>query len=259
MRIMMVGDIVGKCGRRVFAKYTKKLRKEKNLDMVVVNGENAAGGKGLTDATLAELYGQGADVVTSGNHIWDKKEVMQFIDREPFLLRPANYPEGAPGKGYCLFPWKAQNIAVINLSGRVFFDALDDPFQKINEILSKIKSEAQIIILDFHAEATSEKIAMGYYLDGKVSAVIGTHTHVQTADEQIFENGTAYITDVGMTGPKNSILGVKKEIIIEKFLTALPSRFEVAEGPGVYSAIIIEIDDATGFATKVERILIYEE
>ncbi|MBO6179882.1 MAG: TIGR00282 family metallophosphoesterase [Selenomonadaceae bacterium] len=259
MRIMMVGDIVGKCGRRVFAKYTKKLRKEKNLDMVVVNGENAAGGKGLTDATLAELYGQGADVVTSGNHIWDKKEVMQFIDREPFLLRPANYPEGAPGKGYCLFPWKAQNVAVINLSGRVFFDALDDPFQKINEILSKIKSEAQIIILDFHAEATSEKIAMGYYLDGKVSAVIGTHTHVQTADEQIFENGTAYITDVGMTGPKNSILGVKKEIIIEKFLTALPSRFEVAEGPGVYSAIIIEIDDATGFATKVERILIYEE
>jgi len=256
---MMVGDIVGKCGRRVFAKYTKKFRKEKNLDMVVVNGENAAGGKGLTDATLAELYGQGADVVTSGNHIWDKKEVMQFIDREPFLLRPANYPEGAPGKGYCLFPWKAQNIAVINLSGRVFFDALDDPFQKINEILSKIKSEAQIIILDFHAEATSEKIAMGYYLDGKVSAVIGTHTHVQTADEQIFENGTAYITDVGMTGPKNSILGVKKEIIIEKFLTALPSRFEVAEGPGVYSAIIIEIDDATGFATKVERILIYEE
>ena len=259
MRIMMVGDVVGKCGRRIFAKYTKALRDEKNLDMVIVNGENAAGGKGLTDATLAELYGAGADVVTSGNHIWDKKEVLQFIDREPFLLRPANYPEGAPGKGYCLFPWKAQNVAVINLSGRVFFDVLDDPFQKINEILKEIKNEARIIILDFHAEATSEKIAMGYYLNGRVSAVFGTHTHVQTADERILEKGTAYLTDVGMTGPKDSILGVKKEIIIEKFLTALPSRFEVAEGLGVYSAGIVQIDENTGIATKVERILIYEE
>ena len=258
MRIMMVGDVVGKCGRRVLLKYTKKLKLEKNIDIVIVNGENAAGGKGLTKPVLSELYGAGADIVTSGNHIWDKKEIFEFIDMEPFLLRPGNYPNNAPGKGYCIFPFKAQNVAAVNLSGRVFFECLDDPFQKIDEFLDEIKKETNIIILDFHAEATSEKIAMGYYLDGRVSAVFGTHTQVQTADERIFPKNTAYITDVGMTGPRDSILGVKKEIIIEKFLTARPAHFDVAEGKGIYSAVVADIDE-NGLAKNIERILIYEE
>jgi len=258
MKIMAVGDVVGKCGRRVFLKYTKKLKTEKNIDIVIVNGENAAGGKGLTKPVLSELYGAGADVVTSGNHIWDKKEVLSFIDREPYLIRPANYPGNAPGKGYCIYPFKAKNIAVINLSGRVFFDALDDPFQKADEILDEIKNEADIIIVDFHAEATSEKLALAHYLSGRVTALVGTHTHVQTADERIIEGNTAYITDLGMTGPIDSILGVKKEIIIEKFLTARPVKFDIAEGRGVYSAAIIEIDN-NNIAKNIDRVLIYEE
>lgn len=255
---MMVGDVVGNCGRRVFLKYTKKLKTEKNIDIVIVNGENAAGGKGLTEPVLSELYGAGADVVTSGNHIWDKKEVLSFIDREPYLIRPANYPGNAPGKGYCIFPFKAQNVAVINLSGRVFFDVLDDPFQKVDEILNEIKGEANIIVIDFHAEATSEKLALAFYLSNKISALFGTHTHVQTADERILKNRVAYITDVGMTGAADSILGVKKEIIIEKFLTARPQKFEIAEGKGVYSAAVADIDEH-GEAKSIERILIYEE
>lgn len=258
MRIMAVGDVVGKCGRRIFSKYTKKLKTEKNIDVVILNGENAAGGKGITGPVLAELIGAGADIVTSGNHIWDKKEVMSFIDREPYLIRPANYPGNAPGKGYCLYPVKASNIAVINLSGRVFFESLDDPFQKAEEILKEIQNEASIIIIDFHAEATSEKLALAYYLSGRISALFGTHTHVQTADERILEGDTAYITDVGMTGAVDSILGVKKEIIIEKFLTARPTKFEIAEGKGVYSAVIFDIEK-NGKAKNIERILIYEE
>ncbi len=258
MKIMAVGDVVGKCGRRVFLKYTKKLKTEKNIDIVIVNGENAAGGKGLTEPVLSELYGAGADIVTSGNHIWDKKEVLSFIDREPYLLRPANYPGSAPGKGYCVYPFKAKNIAVINLSGRVFFDVLDDPFQKADEILDEIKDETDIIIVDFHAEATSEKLALAHYLSGRVTALVGTHTHVQTADERIIEGDTAYITDLGMTGPIDSILGVKKEIIIEKFLTARPAKFDVAEGKGIYSAAIVDINE-DGRAKSIERVLIYEE
>lgn len=258
MKIMMVGDIVGNTGRRVFSKYTKKLKTEKNIDVVIVNGENSAGGKGITESVLSELYGAGADIVTSGNHIWDKKEVLSFIDREPYLIRPANYPSGLPGKGYCVYPFKAKNIAVINLSGRVFFDALDDPFQKADEILKEIKNEADIIIVDFHAEATSEKLALAYYLSDRISALFGTHTHIQTADERILDSRIAYITDVGMVGAVDSILGVKKEIIIKKFLTAMPQKFDIAEGKGVYSAVIAEFGD-DGAAKSVERILIYEE
>lgn len=258
MRIMAVGDVVGNCGRRVFSKYTKKLKAEKNIDIVIVNGENAAGGKGITESVLAELYGAGADIVTSGNHIWDKKEVLAFIDREPYLLRPANYPGNAPGKGFCVYPFKAQNIAVINLSGRVFFDVLDDPFQKADEILREVKGEANIVIVDFHAEATSEKLALAYYLSDRATAVVGTHTHVQTADERILEGKCAYITDLGMTGALDSILGVKKEIIIQKFLTARPTKFDIAEGKGVYSAAIVDVE-TDGKAANIERVLIYEE
>ena len=259
MRILMIGDVIGRTGRRAFRKYTPELQREKGIDLVVVNGENSAGGKGITRKSLDELYQGGADIVTSGNHIYDKKEVLQFIDTEPFLVRPANYPEGAPGKGVCIYPFKAKNIAVFNLSGRSFMPALDCPFQKAEEILKEIAREADIILLDFHAETTSEKMAMGYFLDGRVNAVVGTHTHVQTSDSRILPKGTAYISDLGMTGPWDSILGVKKDIIIQRFLTALPARFDVAEGPAVYAGILLTIEDSSNRTMEIERIFLKEE
>ncbi|MBQ7479048.1 MAG: TIGR00282 family metallophosphoesterase [Selenomonadaceae bacterium] len=258
MKIMLVGDVVGRSGRRVFREHTRELRKDKGIDVVIVNGENSAGGKGITRKSLDELYHAGADIVTSGNHVWDKRDVLEFIDQEPFLVRPANYPEGAPGKGYCIYPFKAKNIGVINLSGRTFMPALDCPFQKAGQILKEIEGQCDIILLDFHAEATSEKLAMGWYLDGRIHGLVGTHTHVQTADERILPKGTAYITDLGMVGPWNSILGVKSDIILEKFTTMRPVRFDVAEGPGVYSALLVETDDADNKVVGVERILIKE-
>ena len=258
MKIMLSGDVMGRRGRRAFREHTGNLRREKGIDVVIVNGENSAGGKGITRKSLDELYQGGADIVTSGNHIWDKKEVLEFIDREPFLIRPANYPGDAPGKGYCIYPFRAKNIGVINLSGRAFMPPLDCPFQKVEEILREIEGKCDVILLDFHGEATSEKLAMGWYLDGRVNAVVGTHTHVQTADERILPKGTAYITDLGVVGPLNSILGVKTEIILEKFITARPVRFDVADGPGVYSAVVVEIDDATNRTLGIERILLRE-
>ena len=255
MRIMLAGDVIGRPGRRAFRECTPRLRKEKNVDVVIVNGENSAGGKGITRKALDELYRGGADIITSGNHVWDKKDVLEFIDREPFLVRPANYPDGAPGKGYCIYPFKAKNIGVINLSGRTFMPALDCPFQKVEQVLREIRGKCDIVLLDFHAEATSEKMAMGWYLDGRVHGVVGTHTHIQTADERILPQGTAYITDLGMVGPWDSVLGVKKEIVLEKFLTARPARFDVAEGPCVYSAVIVEIDDDSNRTAGLERIL----
>ena len=226
--------------------------------MVIVNGENSAAGKGVSRKSLDELYAGGADIVTSGNHIWDKREVYEVIDTDPYLVRPANYPEGAPGKGWCLYPFKAKNLAVINMSGRAFMPEMDCPFQKIEDVLSEIGDQADIKILDFHAETTSEKMAMGFYLDGRVQVVVGTHTHIQTADERILPEGTAYITDLGMVGPWNSVLGVKSDIIIKKFTTCMPARFDLADGPAVYSAIVVEIDDATNKPVGVERILIKE-
>ena len=258
MKIMLTGDVVGKPGRKAFQEYTPKLRQEKNIDIVIVNGENSAGGKGITRKALDALYHAGADIVTSGNHIWDKKDVLEFIDREPFLIRPANDPEGAAGKGYCIYPFKAKTIGVMNLSGRAFMPALDCPFQKVEELLREMKKECDIIFLDFHAETTSEKMAMGWYLDGRVNGVVGTHTHIQTADERILPKGTAYITDLGMVGPWNSVLGVKTDIILKKFTTALPVRFELEDGPCVYSAVIVEIDDSTNKTIGIERILIKE-
>ena len=259
MRILIVGDVVGRPGRKAFGKYTKELRQKHNIDIVIVNGENSAGGKGVSRKSLDELYAAGADIVTSGNHIWDNREVQGLIDDEPYLVRPANYPEGAPGKGWCLYPFKAKNIAVINLSGRAFMPDMDCPFQKIDDILSEIGDQADIKILDFHAETTSEKMAMGFYLDGRVQVVVGTHTHIQTADERLLPNSTAYITDLGMVGPWNSVLGVKSDIIIKKFTSCMPIRFDLADGPAVYSAVIVEIDDATNKAVAVERLLIKEE
>lgn len=259
MKIMLTGDVVGRTGRTAWQKYAPQLRKEHGLDIIIVNGENAAGGKGLTQPALDELYRGGADVITSGNHIWDKKEIMEFIDREPFLLRPANYPWDAPGHGYCVYPFKAKNIGVINLSGRTFMEALDCPFQTIETVLAELEKNCDVILLDFHAEATSEKVAMGYYLDGRVQGVFGTHTHVPTADARILPGGTAYVTDLGMVGARDSVLGVKTELIVQKFLTGRPVRFDVATGPAVFNAVIVTFDDRTDRATAIERILITEE
>ncbi len=259
MRILIVGDVCGRPGRAAFSRYTPLIRKEKKIDIVLVNGENSAGGKGFTRKSLDALYHAGADVITSGNHVWDKRDVLEFIDQEPFLIRPANYPAGTPGKGYCIYPFKAKNIAVINVSGRAFMPPMDCPFQKIEDVLYELKGKADVILLDIHAETTSEKMAMGWYLDGRVNAVVGTHTHIQTADERILPKGTAYITDLGMVGPWNSVLGVKTECILEKFTTCRPVRFDLADGPNVYSAVIVEIDDATNRTVSIERILRKEE
>ena len=259
MRVMLVGDVIGRPGRRAFREYVQKLRKEKKIDVVIANGENSAAGKGLTRTSLDELYSGGADIITTGNHVWDKKDVMEFIDSEPFLIRPANYPEGTPGKGYCLYPFKAKTIGVMNLSGRTFMPALDCPFQKAEELLKEMQGQCDVIFLDFHAETTSEKMALGFYLDGRITGLVGTHTHIQTADERILPRGTAYITDLGMVGPWNSVLGVRTDNIIYKFTTGLPVRFEVEdEGPRVFSAVIVETDDKTNQAVGIERILITE-
>ena len=259
MRVMLVGDVIGRPGRRAFREYVQKLRKEKKIDVVIANGENSAAGKGLTRTSLDELYSGGADIITTGNHVWDKKDVMEFIDSEPFLIRPANYPEGTPGKGYCLYPFKAKTIGVMNLSGRTFMPALDCPFQKAEELLKEMQGQCDLIFLDFHAETTSEKMALGFYLDGRITGLVGTHTHIQTADERILPRGTAYITDLGMVGPWNSVLGVRTDNIIYKFTTGLPVRFEVEdEGPRVFSAVIVETDDKTNKAVGIERILITE-
>ncbi len=260
MRVMLVGDVIGRPGRRAFRKYVQQLRKEKGIDVVIANGENSAAGKGLTRTSLDELYSGGADIVTTGNHVWDKKDVLEFIDSEPFLIRPANYPEGAPGKGYCLYPFKAKTIGVMNLSGRSFMPALDCPFQKVDELLKEMQDQCDIIFLDFHAETTSEKMAMGWYLDGRVNGVVGTHTHIQTSDARVLPQGTAYITDLGMVGPWNSVLGVQTDKIIYKFITGLPVRFEVEEqGPQVFSAIIVEIDDKTNKTLGIESILLTDD
>lgn len=258
MRLLVVGDVVGRLGRKAFARYTRELKEKYKIDLVIVNGENSAGGKGISRKSLDELYRAGADIVTSGNHVWDNREINGFIDDEPYLVRPANYPEGAQGKGWCIYPFKSANLAVVNMSGRTFMPDMDCPFQKIEEVLSEIGQEADIILLDFHAETTSEKMAMGFYLDGRVQAVVGTHTHIQTADERILPQGTAYITDLGMVGPWNSVLGVKPEIIIQKFTTCRPVRFDLAEGPAVYSAVVIDIDTNTKKAVSIERVMLRE-
>lgn len=260
MRILMVGDIFGRPGRRFFCSITKEIKREKKIDVVVVNGENVAHGKSLTQATFNEILSGGADIITTGNHIWDRKDVVELLEREPFLMRPANFPEGSPGKGYCIYPYRAKNIGVINLIGRTFMQPLDCPFTRAEEILKEIKRDCDIILVDFHAEATAEKAAMGYFLDGKVTAVVGTHTHIQTSDERILPKGTAFITDLGMVGPLNSVIGMKIEPVIEKFVTCRPAKFEVAdEPPFIYGAVIIDVDEVTNKPKQIERVYICEK
>ncbi|MDD3704448.1 MAG: TIGR00282 family metallophosphoesterase [Clostridiaceae bacterium] len=243
MNILFIGDVIGRPGRNYLSKNLSRLVAENSIDFTIINGENSAGGVGITKSTYDELLSMGADVITLGNHSWAKKEVLEFIEDAERLIRPANYPEGTPGKGFRIMERTGKRIAVVNLCGRVYMDCIDCPFQTIDKILIELKDKADIIIVDFHGEATSEKLAMGWYLDSKVHAVIGTHTHVQTSDERVLPGGTAYITDAGMTGPLDSILGVEKDLIIKKFITGMPAKFEIADGEVILGAVIVQVDN----------------
>ncbi|NLN48204.1 MAG: TIGR00282 family metallophosphoesterase [Clostridiales bacterium] len=243
MNILFIGDIMGRTGRKVIRERLPYIVSENKVDFVIANGENSAGGTGITKKIYDELLSYGIDVITLGNHAWAKKEVFSFINEADRLVRPANYPAGTPGNPYIIIEHIGVNIAIVNLCGRIYMDCIDCPFKTIETIILEIQNKADIIILDFHGEATSEKIAMGWFLDGKVTAVLGTHTHVQTADERVLPGGTAYISDVGMTGPKNSVLGVKKDIIIKKFLTGLPGRFEIEDDDGQFNAVVLTLGD----------------
>jgi len=255
MKILFVGDIVGGPGRRAVRELVPALIEDYRIDMVIANCENAAAGFGITREIVEELYRCRIDVLTSGNHVWDKKEVLEFVEDYETLLRPANYPEGAPGFGSVLLPCPSGvQVGVINLVGRVFMRPLDCPFKTAQREIEKLRRKTKIILVDMHAEATSEKQAMGWFLDGRVSAVIGTHTHVQTADEQILPQGTAYVTDAGMTGPFDSIIGTKKEAVMERFLMQMPNKFDVAKGDVRLQGAVITVDEHTGRSLGIERV-----
>lgn len=261
MKVLFVGDVVGSIGRKMLIESLPALKAKYRPQLTIVNGENAAAGRGITEKIYKEFLQAGVDVITMGNHTWDNRDIFEFIGNEKIkMIRPVNFPEGTPGLGYKIIQINQHKIAVINVQGRVFLNALDDPFRKMDAILEEIGNETNCIFVDFHAEATSEKQAMGWYLDGRVSAVVGTHTHIQTNDARILPQGTAYLTDAGMTGAYDSILGVERHIILEKFLTQLPVRHEIPEeGRKLLSGCYIEIDDRTGRATKIENILINED
>lgn len=254
MRVLFIGDIVGSPGRSAVFRIVPELKKKEGIDFALANGENAAAGVGLTPKICDELFSSGIDVITSGNHIWDKKDIYEFIAKDERLLRPANYPPGVMGAGSTVVSYDEKKLGVINISGRVFMKDLDCPFRAALKEIENLKDRARILVVDMHAEATSEKIAMGWYLDGKVSAIIGTHTHVQTADEKILPNGTAYITDAGMTGSLDSVIGVKKEIILERFLTQVPVHQEVAKGDVALQAVLIDIDEDSRKASDIKRL-----
>lgn len=257
MKILFVGDIVGKPGRRAVRELIPDIISQYRIDFVIGNCENAASGFGVTREVVEELYDSNIHVLTSGNHIWDKKEIREFVEDYETLLRPANYPEGAPGRGSVVMPDAAGiNVGVINLMGRIFMAPLECPFRIAEQEIEKLKRKARVIVVDVHAEATSEKEALGWYLDGRVSAVVGTHTHVQTADERILPEGTAYITDVGMTGPFNSIIGIRKDVVLERFLTQVPNKFVVAKDDVRLQGIIIDIDEASGRARDIQRLTV---
>ena len=255
MKILFIGDVFGAPGRELVRKALRVLPDELAIDLVVANVENAAGGYGVTRELGDALLGYGLDVMTSGNHVWDKREALPYLDAEPRLLRPANFPAGAPGHGSFVARTRdAQPVAVINLMGRVFMTAIDDPFAAALREVDAVRDRCRVIIVDFHAEATSEKIAMGWHLDGKATAVIGTHTHVQTADERILPGGTAYITDVGMTGPHDSVIGTEKEAALRRFRTGLPARLDPATGDPRLHGVVVTVDPGTGKAVRVERL-----
>lgn len=254
MRILAIGDIIGRPGRSAVARMLPGLRRTLGADLVIANGENAAGGIGLTPGTADELLLAGVDVITSGNHIWAHQEIIPYLEGEAPVLRPLNYPAGVPGRG-CLVAGDAGNaVLVVSLIGRTFMDAYDSPFQAMDRLLERPEKRPPVVIVDFHAEATSEKVAMGRYLDGRVSAVLGTHTHVGTIDARVLPQGTAYVTDIGMAGPTDSIIGDNADSVLERFLTMLPHRFSIGKGQVVVNAVLVEVDAATGRALSIERI-----
>ena len=254
MKILAVGDLVGSAGVKKLKTELNKIRENEKIDFVIVNGENAGEGMGITKKNFDNILEENVDVITMGNHTWGKKDIFNFINH-PKLLRPANYPKGVPGKGYNIYECKDKKIAVINLIGRVDVNVLsENPFLVAKDIIEKIKDKTDMIIIDFHAEATAEKIALGYYLDGKVTAIFGTHTHVQTADETILENGTAYITDIGMTGPKKSVIGMDVSASIKRFETTLPERYRIAGGDAMLNGVIFDVDNSTNKVKNIKRI-----
>ncbi len=255
MRILMIGDVIGKAGRRALAALLPALRRDLKIDIAIANGENAAGGFGLTVQTAQEMLESGVDVITSGNHIWDKDEIIPYLEEESLVLRPLNYPPETPGRGYI----NLGNALVVNLIGRVFVGNFDCPFRAIDRLLEKLPQLPPVVIVDFHAEATSEKGAMGWYVDGRVSAVVGTHTHVATADARVLPNGTAFVSDVGMVGPINSIIGSEPEEVLDRFLTQTPRKLRVAKGPVRFNSVLIEVDDETGTAREIVRVDRYLE
>jgi len=260
MKILFIGDIVGSPGREMVQEYLPKLKDKYHPNLTIINGENAAAGKGINEKIYKQFLQWGAQVVTMGNHTWAKKEIFEFIDDAKYMIRPANFPENNPGKGIVFININGVEAAVINLQGTTFLSAIDNPFHKADELINEAKKRTNIIFVDFHGEATSEKQAMGWYTDGRVSAVVGTHTHTQTADERILPGGTAYISDVGMTGPYDGILGVDRDLVLKRFLTSLPVRFEITKnGRNQLNGVVVTVDDHTGKATDVERILINDD
>lgn len=260
MKILFIGDVVGSPGREMVKEYLPKLKGKYKPNITIINGENAAAGKGITEKIYKNFLSWGAQVVTLGNHAWNKKEIFDFIDDAKYLIRPANFPKGNPGSGMTFININGVEIAVINLQGRTFMQMIDDPFLKADELIAEAQKRTNIIFIDFHAEATSEKQAFAWYVDGRVSAVVGTHTHTQTADERILLEGTGFITDVGMTGPYDGILGVDRETIINRFITNLPSRFEVVKNTRTQlNGVVVTVDETSGKSTKMERILINDD
>ena len=250
MLVLVIGDVIGKPGRRAVGKLLPELREQHRLDLVIANGENSAGGLGLTPSTAGELFRAGVDIITSGNHIWAHKEIIPELNGHLPILRPLNYPSGAPGRGYII----TDKALVINLMGRTFIGNFDCPFKAIDNLLKQLKQIPPVIIIDFHAEATSEKVALGRYLDGRVSAVLGTHTHVATADFKVLPKGTAYITDIGMVGPIDSVIGDDSQEVINRFLTAIPHRLSVGKGRVMFNAVLIDIDPVSGKANGIKQI-----
>lgn len=257
MKILVVGDIVGSPGRRAFARVAGQWKHAERVDLAIANAENAAGGRGLTAALAEELFNAGADVITLGDHAWDQKELIGYLEREPRVLRPANFPPACPGKGWITVDTPKGRVTVISLVGRVFMPPNDCPFRAADTILGMQNALGKVVLVDIHAEATSEKIALGHYLDGRVTAVFGSHTHVQTSDETLLEGGTAYITDLGMTGPKNSVLGRDYPSVMKKFLTGMPSSFKVAKDNVQLEGIVLDVNTRTGKARRIKRVREY--
>ena len=258
MKALLIGDIVGRPGREILKEYLPELKDRYQIDLTIVNGENSASGSGITRKTADEIFNSGVDVITTGNHVWDKQEIFDWIEKEANLVRPANYPERTPGKGFVISKFNNCKVAIINLCGRVFMPPLDCAFRAFDNIYKRVSLETKNIIVDFHAEATSEKCALGYYLDGRVTCVFGTHTHVQTSDARILPKGTAFVSDIGMTGAYDSVIGMDKEHAISSFVNHYPIRFEVAYGKAQLNGAVLDFDTNSGKAKSLETIQIFE-